>query len=143
MDAKKKSLSACGRDETARAAWREEVAALDPTTLVFLDECGAHVAHTRAYGRAPRRERAVGQVPRNRGKVTTLLACLTPTGLGPTRTREGGTTKAGFLTYLREELAPSLEPGQVVVLDRLGAHRAAEVRTIVEERGAALLYLPS
>lgn len=119
------------------------MAELDPTQLVFLDECGTHVAHTRAYGRAPRKERAVGQAPRNRGKVTTLLACLTPAGLGPAVTREGGTSKAAFLAYLREELAPVLEPGQVVVLDNLGAHRAAEVREVVEERGATLLYLPS
>lgn len=39
-------------------------------------------------------------------------------------------------------LAPALEPGQVVVLDNLGAHRPAEVRAIVEARGARLLYLP-
>jgi transposase len=119
------------------------VAARDPTKLVFLDECGAHVAHTRAYGRAPRKERAVGRVPRNRGKVTTLLASLTPTGLGPAITRAGGTSTAAFLAYLREELAPVLEPDWVVVLDNLGAHRAAEVRQVVEERGATLLFLPS
>jgi transposase len=84
----------------------------------------------------------VGRVPRNRGKVTTLIACLTPTGVGPTRTRAGGTTKEAFLGYLREDLAPALRPGQVVVLDNLGAHRPAEVQAIVEERGARLLYLP-
>jgi len=142
VDAQKKSLSAAERDEAARAAWRADVAALDPARCVFLDECGTHLAHTRAYGRAPRGERAVGAVPRNRGRVTTLLAGLTATGVGPTRTRLGGTTKAVFLAYLREELAPTLAPGQVVILDNLGAHRAREVREIVEARGARLLYLP-
>ena len=100
------------------------------------------MAHARAYGRAPRRERAVGRVPRNRGKVTTLIACLTPAGVGPTRTRLGGTTKEAFLAYLRENLAPALEAGQVVLLDNLGAHRAREVRAIVEATGARLVYLP-
>ena len=111
--------------------------------MVFLDECGTHLAHTRTYARAPRGERAGGRVPRNRGRVTTLLAGLTPTGVGATRTRLGGTTKAVFLAYLREELAPTLEAGQVVVLDNLAAHRAPEVRAIVEAAGARLLYLPS
>ena len=81
-------------------------------------------------------------MPRNRGRVTTLLASLSPTGIGPTRTRLGGTTKEAFLAYLREELAPTLAPGQVVILDNLGAHRAREVREAVEARGARLLYLP-
>jgi transposase len=143
LDAKKKSLSATEQDAAQRETWRAEVAALDPSRLVFLDECGTHLAHTRAYGRAPRGERAVGRVPRNRGKATTLLATLTPAGVGPTTTRLGGTTKAAFLAYLREAVAPTLKPGQIVVLDNLGAHRPAEVRAVVEERGAGLLYLPA
>lgn len=40
-------------------------------------------------------------MPRNRGRVTTLLAGLTLTGVGPTRTRLGGTTKEAFLAFLR------------------------------------------
>jgi len=107
-----------------------------------VDECGAHLAHTRAYAYAPRHERAVGRAPKNRGRVTTLIASLTPTGMGPHRTVLGGTSKAVFLSYLREELAPTLTPGQVVILDNLGAHRPKEVAAIIEERGARVLYLP-
>jgi transposase len=82
-------------------------------------------------------------VPRNRGAVTTVLASLTPDGVGPTRTVVGGTSKEVFLAYLDEALGPVLAPGQVVVLDNLGAHRAAAVRETVEARGATLLYLPA
>lgn len=82
-------------------------------------------------------------MPRNRGQATTLIASLTPAGVGPTVTRAGGTTKDAFLAYVREHLAPALEPGQAVVLDNLGAHRAAEVRALVEARGASLRYLPA
>jgi transposase len=116
---------------------------LDPSRFVFLDECGTHLAHTRAYGRAPRGARAVGRVPRNRGKMTTLIASVTAAGIGATTTRLGGTSKEVFLTYLEEELAPTLHPGQIVILDNLGAHRPAKVRAIVEARGARLLYLPA
>ena len=107
-----------------------------------MDECGTHLAHTRAYAYAPRGERAVGRVPKNRGRVTTLIASLTPTGMGPHRTVLGGTSKAVFLSYLREELAPTLTPGQVVILDNLGAHRPQEVASIIAARGARVLYLP-
>jgi transposase len=116
---------------------------VDPRRFVFLDECGTHLAHTRAYGRAPRGARAVGAVPRNRGRVTTLIASLTAAGVGPATTRQGGTTKGVFVAYVQEEVAPALEAGQVVVLDNLGAHRAAAVREAVEARGARLLHLPS
>jgi transposase len=142
VDPKKKSLSASERDEAARAAWRVAAASLIAERLVFVDECGAHLAHTRAYAYAPRHERAVGRVPKNRGRVTTLIASLTPAGMGPCRTLLGGTSKAVFLSYLREELAPTLTPGQVVILDNLGAHRPQEVAAIIAERGARVLYLP-
>jgi transposase len=118
------------------------VAQLDPARLVFIDECGTHLAHTRTYARAPRAERAVGRVPKNRGRVTSLLASLTPAGMGPHQTVLGGTSKAIFLTYLREAVAPTLQPGQIVILDNLGAHRPSEVAAIITERGARLLYLP-
>ncbi len=142
MDTKKKSLSATERDEAARAAWRAAAASLIPERLIFVDECGTHLAHTRTYAYAPHNERAVGRVPKNRGRVTTLIASLTPTGMGPCRMLLGGTNKAVFLSYLREELAPTLTPGQVVILDNLGAHRPKEVAALIEERGARVLYLP-
>jgi len=40
-------------------------------------------------------------------------------------------------------LAPALKPGQVVVMDKLGAHRPRRVRELIEARGCVLLYLPS
>ena len=54
----------------------------------------------------------------------------------------GSTTKAVFEAYVERALAPSLRPGQVVVMDNLGAHRGGRVRALVEARGCELLYLP-
>jgi len=56
---------------------------------------------------------------------------------------EGSTDAELFETYVEEFLAPTLEAGQVVVLDRLGAHRTEKVRKLIEERGADLVFLPS
>ncbi len=47
-----------------------------------------------------------------------------------------------FLAYVEQVLGPRLEPGEVVILDNLAAHKVAGVRTLVEARGAQLLYLP-
>lgn len=57
-------------------------------------------------------------------------------------TVEGATTKVVFETYVERVLAPSLSPGQVVVMDNLGAHRGDRVCELVEGRGCELLYLP-
>lgn len=111
--------------------------------MVFLDECGTHRALTRPYARAPRGERAVGTVPRNRGTVTTLLASLSLTGMGAAMTIEGGTDTAVFDTYVEQGLVPTLRPGQVVVLDNVKAHQSTRARALIEARGCRLLFLPA
>ncbi len=107
-----------------------------------MDECGTHTSMTRLRARAPRGERVYGSVPRNRGRNTTVLASMTAEGMGPSMAVVGSTTKAVFEAYVEEVLAPSLSPGQVVVLDNLGAHRGEKVRELVEARGCELLFLP-
>jgi transposase len=84
-------------------------------------------------------------VPRNRGKNTTLIAAITLEGaMGESVAIEGATDAKAFKAYVEHFfLAPSLEEGQVVVLDGLGAHRTDRVRELVEERGADLVFLPS
>jgi len=110
--------------------------------LVFVDECGTHTSMTRLRARAPKGERAYGRVPRNRGRNTTLIASMTAEGMGPCMAVVGSTKKAVFEAYVEEVLAPSLRPGQVVVMDNLGAHRSERVRELVEGQDCELLFLP-
>lgn len=56
---------------------------------------------------------------------------------------EGATDALAFEAYLERFLAPTLRQGQIVVMDRLGAHRTRRVRRLIEERGAKLWFLPS
>jgi transposase len=127
-----------------RAAWRVMVAGvLDPAGLVFVDECGAHTSLAPLYGYSPKGERLNLSVPRNRGKNTTLLASMTVEGMGPSLAVKGSTTAEVFEAYLEHVLLPELENGQVVVMDRLPAHKPKRVRELIEGRGCELLYLPS
>lgn len=82
-------------------------------------------------------------MPRSRGKNTTLLSSITVEGMGPSLAVEGATTAKVFEAYVEQVLAPTLEPGQIMVLDNLGAHRPARIRELIEERGCELLYLPA
>jgi transposase len=125
-----------------RAAWRKTAATLAAAELVFVDETSASIRLTRPYARAPRGVRAVGRVPRNHGRATTLVAALTPGGLRAPLTRLGALDSAGFTAYVRDVLCPSLRPGQVVVLDNLSIHKAAAVRQAIEAARCTLLFLP-
>ena len=142
MAAQKKSLVAAERDEAARAAWRADIATLDPRALVFVDETSTHTALTRRRARAPRGERAVGRVPRNHGPNVSLLAALTLDGIGPAAAITGAVDGAAFAAYAEQILAPALRPGQVVVLDNLSAHKSEDARKAVEAAGGRLLFLP-
>jgi len=97
---------------------------------------------TREYARGPSGERVVGIVPRNRGVVLTVVGAVALDGVRAMMAYEGGTSAEAFLRFLRDALVPSLHPGDVVVLDNLGAHRAVGVREAIESVGARILYLP-
>jgi transposase len=81
-------------------------------------------------------------VPRNHGKNTTLVVALTPDGLQAPWMIEGAMDTETFEWYITEALGPTLRPGQVVVLDNLSAHRAANIREALAARGCDLLFLP-
>ena len=113
-----------------------EVGRINPGCLVFVDEMGTHTSLAPLYAYAPIiGERAFFEIPRNRGKNTTLLTSLHPGGMGPSMAVEGATTARVFETYVKRLLAPALRPGQVVVMDNLGAHRPKRVRELIEARG--------
>jgi transposase len=85
-------------------------------------------------------------VPRNRGKNQTLIAAITLEGAmleEAAMAVEGATNAKVFEAYVEHFLGPTLEAGQVVVMDKLSAHRTERVRELIEERGADLVFLPS
>jgi transposase len=125
-----------------RSLWRIEFGRIDAERLVFVDEMGTHTSLAPLYAYAPVGERAFFEIPRNRGANTTLLTSLHAWGMGPSMAVEGATTARVFETYVKRLLAPALKPGQVVVMDNLGAHRPKRVRELIEERRCELIYLP-
>ena len=136
-------MGATERDEFLRAAWRFLVAGeIDAQRLVFVDECGTNTSLNPLYAWSRRGERAHGEAPRNWGSNVTLLASMTREGMGASIAVEGATTKAVFEAYVEEALAPSLRPGQVVVMDNLSSHKGQRVRELIEGRGCELLFLP-
>jgi transposase len=100
------------------------------------------LALTPLYGRAPRGQRAVGSTPINYGQNLTLIGALSSGGLDALLMIEGPTDGEVFRAYTEWVLCPTLEAGDVVVMDNLGAHKVSGIREAIEGRGAKLIYLP-
>jgi len=126
----------------ARTAWADNQARVDAGRLVFIDETGTSTKMARLRGRAPRGERLVGKIPHGHWKTTTFVAALRCTALTAPCLIDGPMNGNAFLAYVEQILAPSLEPGDIVVLDNLSAHKVPGVREAIEATGSTLLYLP-
>jgi transposase len=135
-------LFAAERDETVRAAWRNDIQDLDPHQLVFVDESGTNLAMTPRYGRAPRGQRVVGAAPRNHGPNTTLLAAMRPTGISAAMTLEGAVDRDAFEVFVAQVLVPTLRPGQTVIWDNLSVHKSATAQQLIEGVGCQVRFLP-
>jgi transposase len=144
--AQKKSAHAAEQDRPdvlrRRWDWFEGQPDLDPARLVFIDETWASTNMARTHGRAPRGERLRSPVPHGHWKTTTLVAGLRNTGMVAPMVLDGPINGELFRTYVEEVLVPTLRPGDVVIVDNLGSHKGAAVRTAIEAAGASLLYLP-
>jgi transposase len=115
---------------------------LDPDRLVFVDETWAKTNMTRRYGRSPSGRRLVMPAPHGHWKTTTFVAALRADGLGAPMVADGAINGELFAAYVEQVLAPSLRPGDVVVMDNLGSHKRPRVREAIERAGGTLLFLP-
>ena len=143
MDLQKKTLAATERDEEKRSAFRERLRGVDPKRLIFVDESSTNIAMVARYARAPKGQRAYAKAPRNWGKNVTLISSITPEGMGASMSIEGSSDTESFGLYMRQILAPSLKPGQIVLMDNLSVHKSKWVRELVEGRGCQLWLLPT
>ena len=125
-----------------RAEWRVQQAGLAPERLVFLDETWAKTNMTRPRGRSLRGARLVAAVPHGHWKTTTFLAALRTSGLTAPLVVDGAVNGEIFLAYVRQQLVPTLRPGDVIVMDNLSSHKRVGVREAIEATGASLAFLP-
>ena len=126
----------------ARLRWRRDQATLDPTKLVFIDETWAKTNMARLYGRCAKGQRLVCPVPHGHWKTTTFIAGLRHNAITAPLVIDRPMNGVIFKAYVEQMLAPTLSPGDIVVMDNLSSHKIDGVRQAIEDRGARLLYLP-
>lgn len=109
---------------------------------MFIDETWASTNMSRRYGRSLKGQRLISAVPHGHWKTTTFVAALRSEGLTAPMVVDGAINGRVFLAYVRQQLVPTLRPGDIVVMDNLASHKVAGVREAIEEAGARVAYLP-
>jgi transposase len=110
--------------------------------LIFVDETWTKTNMARLYGRAQRGQRVIGRVPHGHWHTNTFVAGLRHDRIVAPLLLEGAIDGMTFLAWVEQFLAPTLQAGDVVVLDNLASHKVAGVREAIEARDAAI-YVPA
>ena len=113
-----------------------------PGRLVFIDETSVKTNMTPLRGRSPKGERLIADVPFGKWRTQTFIAGLRCHELVAPWIIEGAMDGQTFDLYIRTQLAPTLEPGDVVILDNLNVHKSPRAAQALAERGAWFLFLP-
>jgi hypothetical protein len=116
----------------ARARWTDGQAALDPGRLVFVDETGAATNMARRYGRSRRGQRLVAAVPHGHWKTTTFIAALRQDRIEAPMVIDQAMNGTIFKAWVEQCLAPTLSPGDIVIMDNLPAHKVTGVRDAID-----------
>src|SRR5215470_14768781 len=115
---------------------------MQPEKLVFLDETWASTNMTRRDGRCARGRRLVRPVPHGHWKTTTFVVALRIDGLTAPTVIDGAMNGEVFEAYVRQQLVPTLKPGDVVIMDNLSSHKRVGDKAAIESVGAILRFLP-
>ena len=105
-------------------------------------EAGVNLTCTRRYGRAVGGRRVRQGVPLPGGPNVMVVGALSVHGLQAVMTLNGALNLDNFAAYLDQVLGPTLQPGDVVVLDNMRVHKVAGMRERIEACGAWVLLLP-
>lgn len=109
---------------------------------MFIDETWTATNMARSHGRCRRGERLRMGFPHGHRKTTTLVAGLRLDGMVAPMVLDGPINGDWFEAYVAHVLAPTLQPGDIVIMDNLSSHKRAAARAIIEAQGAELRFLP-
>jgi len=143
---KKKTVSASEQNRPdvleRRTEWKALQAGLDSRRLVFIDESSAKTNMTRTRARSRRGCRIQDYAPHGHWHTTTMIGSIRLDGSVCCMHIEGAATCEVFREYIRRVLGPTLQSGDVVIVDNLSVHKDAQSQGLIEAFGATLRFLP-
>ncbi len=122
--------------------WKRHQHRFDARRLVFIDETWAKTNMTRIRGWAPKGERLIAKAPFGKWRTLTFLAALRHDRIDAPMLFDGPINGIKFRSYVETALVPTLTPGDIVIIDNLGSHKAKATRDAIHDAGAVLLFLP-
>jgi transposase len=139
----KKSLIASERDEKARQQFRTLTDGLASEHFIFIDEMGSNLGLTRRYGRAEPGQRVYDQVPGDHGGNVSTIGAMSLEGIRTGLSVPGAIDGETMLFFVEELLVPTLNPGDIVVMDNNPIHKLDDIEDAIEAVGAWVLFLPT
>lgn len=115
---------------------------LEPHRLVFIDETAVTTKMTRLRGRSACGTRLEADAPFGHWRTQTFIAGLRVDELTAPWVLDGPMNRAAFDTYIETQLAPTLQPGDVVIADNLSSHKSARAQECLKAQGSWMLFLP-
>ena len=103
---------------------------------------GTTTKMTHLRGRCLKGQRLHSKAPFGHWKTQTFIAALRCNGLTAPFVIDEPMNRVIFEAYVETQLAPTLNKGDVVILDNLSAHKSPSAEKAVRARGAWLLFLP-
>ena len=125
-----------------RARWKRLRRKFDADRLVFIDETWTKTNMTRTHGRSLRGTRLLAKVPHGRWRTLTFIAALRRDQITAPCIFDGPINGISFRAYVEQVLVPALKPGDLVIMDNLGSHKADAIRRIIRAAGATAVFLP-
>ena len=138
----KKTVGAKERNTVERVVFQDFAGTLLVRRVIVVDESSTHIGMIAQYARAPRGKRAYDSTLRNYGHNLTLIAGWRLTGMEAPMVIEGAVNTAVFEAYVRDVLCPTLQAGDVVIMDNLSSHKASVITALIESCGACIVWLP-
>ena len=115
---------------------------MNPESLIFVDETGLKTTLTRLRGWAFGGQRLVESVPAGHWETSTLVHAISLQGTQAAMVLDGPINAASFSGFCEWLLAPTLAPGDVVIMDNLSSHKSTQAVSAIESTGAHVVYLP-
>jgi len=112
------------------------------TRIGFIDETSLKTNMVKTTGRAPKGERLVDHAPFGSWQTQTFIAALRHDRLDAPWVINGPINGDLFDTYVETQLAPTLQKGDVIILDNLSVHKSPKAAQTLRDIGCWFLPLP-
>lgn len=125
-----------------RNNWYAQIQDIPAEKLTFLDEAGVQTNMTRLRGRSLIGERLQATAPYGHWHTNTIISAIRLSGPCATILFDCPTDSAVFQAYVEQSLADVLQPGDVVIMDNLAAHKTPAVAQALARLPVRVIYLP-